>query len=179
MVIIDGEEIKRLREKAHLTQTELARLVGVSQAHIAKIEHNKVDPRLSTINKIIDVLKSKNDITCEEVMTKNVITIQSTRQVSEACRLMQNYGISQLPVVQKGKVVGVITESSIVKHIRRGIEKEKVLSVMEPPLPIINEKTKIDSIKPLLENYGAVLISDGNKIKGIVTKSDLFKLIGR
>lgn len=48
--------IKKMRIEAGLTQNELARMIGVSQAHIAKIENEKVDPRLSTINKILQVL---------------------------------------------------------------------------------------------------------------------------
>jgi predicted transcriptional regulator len=170
-------EIKRLREQAHLTQVELAKLVGVSQAHIAKIERGKVDPRFSTINRIMDVLTKKSDVTCKEIMTKNVIFIEANKTVGYACKIMERHGISQIPVLKKGKVIGVVTESAIIKHIRCGIEKEEISSVMEPPLPIVNEKTKTDLIRPLLENYNAVLVSNGEKITGIITKSDFFKLL--
>ncbi|MEM2355857.1 MAG: helix-turn-helix domain-containing protein, partial [Candidatus Bathyarchaeia archaeon] len=47
-MIITGSTIKKLRLEAKLTQKKLAELVGVSQAHIAKIEQGRVDPRLST-----------------------------------------------------------------------------------------------------------------------------------
>ena len=59
-MIIKGSILRKMRLEAGLTQSQLAKLVGVSQAHIAKIEGEKVDPRLSTVNKILEVLTSKN-----------------------------------------------------------------------------------------------------------------------
>jgi predicted transcriptional regulator len=125
----------------------------------------------------MDVLTKKNDVTCKEIMTKNVIFIETNRTIGYACKIMERHGISQLPVLKKGKVIGVVTESAIIRHIRCGIEREKISRVMEPPLPIVHEKTKTDSIRPLLENYNAVLVSNGEKITGIITKSDFFKLL--
>ena len=48
--MITGKYIKGLRVEAGISQTELARLADISQAHIAKIETEKVNPRLSTVN---------------------------------------------------------------------------------------------------------------------------------
>ena len=60
-MMVTGLTIKKLRLEAELTQRELAELAGVSQAHIAKIERRRVDPRLSTINKILQVLAEGKD----------------------------------------------------------------------------------------------------------------------
>jgi len=51
--------LKKMRLEAGLTQSQLAKMVGVSQAHIAKIEGEKVDPRLSTVNKILEILTDR------------------------------------------------------------------------------------------------------------------------
>ena len=72
-MLVTGSSIRELRLKAGLTQKTLAALVGVSQAHIAKIEHGKVDPRLSTVNRILGVLKPGQERKCRDVMTKGVI----------------------------------------------------------------------------------------------------------
>ena len=47
-MMITAKTIKELRDEAGLSQADVARLAKVSQAHIAKIEAGKVDPRLST-----------------------------------------------------------------------------------------------------------------------------------
>jgi len=46
-MIPSGKELRTLRETLGLTQKELARRIGVSQSFIAKIENEKIDPRLS------------------------------------------------------------------------------------------------------------------------------------
>lgn len=47
-----GERIRRVREDAGITQSELARRMGTNQAVIARLERGGVDPKLSTIDRI-------------------------------------------------------------------------------------------------------------------------------
>ncbi|MEM2850330.1 MAG: helix-turn-helix domain-containing protein [Candidatus Bathyarchaeia archaeon] len=54
--LITPEDIRRLRKLFKLTQRELAIRAGVSQSLIARIEAGTVDPRLSTLGKIMRVL---------------------------------------------------------------------------------------------------------------------------
>jgi predicted transcriptional regulator len=70
---ISGSFIKELRVQAGLTQKRLAELAGVSQAHVAKIEQGKVDPRFSTVNKILGVLTEGKQKKCMDIMTRGVI----------------------------------------------------------------------------------------------------------
>ena len=52
-------------------------------------------------------------VTLKEVMTKNVITVTPETPVQEAARIMAEKKIGGLPVVQAGKVVGIITETDL------------------------------------------------------------------
>ena len=99
-----------------LTQRKLAELVGVSQAHIAKIEKESVDPRLSTVNKILKVLTEGEGKKCRDVMTRQVISAKPTDKILKVSQLMMKYAISQLPVLEGGKIVGIITEESTVRN---------------------------------------------------------------
>ncbi len=51
----------------------------------------------------------------KEIMTKQVITITPRHTIEEAAKLMYEWKISGLPVLEKGKLVGIITESDIFK----------------------------------------------------------------
>ena len=176
-MIIRGSTIKRLRIEAGLTQRELARLVGVSQAHIAKIESEKVDPRLSTVNKILKVLTGDKGLRCKDIMAKGVISAKPEDTISHVSELMVRYAISQLPVVDGGKVVGTITEEDIVRNLSPTVAQETVGKIMGPPLPIVSEDTEISAVRSLLERYPGVLVVKDGSLVGIITRSDLLKTV--
>jgi len=176
-MMVTSSTIKRLRTEAGLTQRQLAELVGVSQAHIAKIERGKVDPRLSTVNKILQVLTEGQGKKCKEVMTKNVIFAKPKQKIQKVSELMIKNAISQLPVIDRGKVVGTITEEDIVRNLNSNLADERVETIMQPPLPIVPEDTSINIIRPLLEDHPAVLVTHKGNVVGIIARSDLLKVL--
>jgi predicted transcriptional regulator len=178
ILIITGSMLRKLRIEAKLTQKRLAELVGVSQAHIAKIEQGKVDPRLSTVNKILQVLTEGKEKKCRDLMTRGVLFARPEDSVLKVSEIMVRHAISQMPVIDGHKVVGTITEESIIRKLGSNIANEKVKNVMDPPLPIVSEETSIDAIRPLLERRQGVLVAKGKKVIGIITRSDLLKTIG-
>ncbi|MBX5326352.1 MAG: CBS domain-containing protein [Candidatus Bathyarchaeia archaeon] len=178
-MIITGAMVRKLREDAGLTQGQLAQLIGVTQAHIAKIENNKVDPRLSTVNKILQVLTEGEGKKCREIMTKNVISARPTDKILKISEIMMKNAVSQLPVVERDKVIGTITEESIIRNLSKTIADATVAQVMEPPLPIVPEETSVSIIRPLLEDHPGVLVAKKGNVVGIITRSDLLKIVSK
>lgn len=176
---ITGSTIKRLRTEAGLTQRQLAELIGISQAHIAKIEKETVDPRLSTVNKILEILTKGEGKKCGDVMTRNVISAKQSDTVQTVSRLMMKNAISQLPVIESGKVIGTVTEEGIVSNLSSTIADEKVEKIMQTPMPQVSEDTSISIIRPLLENHYGVLVTRKGELVGIITRSDLLKIISK
>jgi predicted transcriptional regulator len=166
-----------MRTEAGFTQQRLAKLVGVSQAHIAKIELGKVDPRLSTINKIFAVLAEGKKSRCGDIMTKGVLFAQPQNSILKISEAMVRHGISQMPVLNGSRVTGTITEEDIIRSLSATIAEEKVQKIMDPPLPTVSEETSIDAIRPLLERHQGVLVTRGKEFVGIITRSDLLKTI--
>jgi predicted transcriptional regulator len=178
VILITGPLLRKMRLEAKLTQKRLAELVGVSQAHIAKIEKGKVDPRLSTVNKILEVLAENREKKCRDIMTRGVIFARPRDSVLKVSEMMVRHAISQLPVINGSKVVGTVTEEDIIRKLGSNIAEEKVENIMGPPLPVVSEDTSVSAIRPILERRPGVLVVRGRKIVGIVTRSDLLKIIG-
>ena len=176
---VTSSTLKRMRIEAGLTQRQLAELVGVSQAHIAKIERGSVDPRLSTVNRILHVLTEGEGKKCGDFMTKEVIFANPDDKISKVSELMMKHAISQLPVVEGGKVVGTVTEENIVRNLGSTIADERVENIMQGPLPSVPEDTSLSIIRPLLEDHLGVLIVRKGEIVGIITRSDLLKIISK
>jgi len=178
ILAVTGTSLKRLRIEAGLTQKRLAELVGVSQAHIAKIEQGKVDPRLSTINKILEVLTQGKKRKCEDIMTKGVIFARPNNSILKVSEVMVRNAISQMPVLNGNRVVGTITEERIIRNLSLNIAEKKVKNIMGSPLPSVSEETPVDIIRPLLERHQGILVTRGKEVVGIVTRSDILKTIG-
>ena len=173
-MIVTGKYMRQLREEAGLSQSELARLAKVSQAHIAKIEGEKVDPRLSTVNRILFVLrKREGGMRCSQIMHRHVISAGLDDPVQKAIKTMHRMGISQMPVLQKGVQVGSIGETTIMRNFDRNVKRLCVRDMIDRPFPMVDVDDMVEILPGLLDIHGAVLVSEKGKIKGIITKSDL------
>jgi len=174
---VTGNILKKLRTEAGLTQKKLAELAGVSQAHIAKIERGKVDPRLSTVNKVMSVLSEKKQTKCKDIMTKGVLSAKPNDTILRISEAMMRHAVSQMPVLSGNKVVGTITEEIIIRNLRSNLAQEKAKNVMGPSLPTVQDEAGIDSLRRILVKHPGVLVARGREIVGIVTRSDLLKTI--
>lgn len=175
------EDIKRLRKNANLTQVELARRARVSQSLIARIESGTVDPRISTLRRILDVINESNagktpKVTVSQVMCSPVISVRAADSVRTAIELMERHGVSQLPVTKGETSVGTVSEATVVRHISSGenIFNSTVSEIMDESLPVVPPSTGIDEASELMSRgYPALLVVDKGKMVGIATKIDL------
>jgi len=176
-MVITGKLIKELREERGISQQKLAEAIGVSQAHIAKIENEKVNPTLSIVNSIMSILKENHQIKCKKIMKKNIVSVTPDTKILDAIKLMKNFEISQIPVIEKGMCLGSITEKTIVNNMDKNLRRMLVKHIMEKSFPIISSNESVEVAKMLLEYSQAVLLSEKQKIVGVITKSDILTLM--
>lgn len=177
-MILTSADIQKLRQRRGLTQTELASKVGVSQSYIARLERGSLDPKLSLVKRIVDILTGDTGRVCSEIMSTDPVTVDAREVVSTAVTLMQENNYSQLPVMRGTQLVGIITEWDIIQNLQHDLHEISVQAIMSPSsVLMVDGNTSIDVIIPLFENYQAVLVQNQGRIQGIITRSDLLKLI--
>ncbi|MCL7385666.1 MAG: CBS domain-containing protein [Thaumarchaeota archaeon] len=179
----DLESIAKLRKMLGLTQRELARMSGLSQSLISKIERGRVNPSYEAVRRILqtlEMIRAEKDakLLAKDICTKDVICVEVSDPLSKAINLMRKHGISQLPVLKNGRPVGSISESTIVRKLEKVRSTEiPVNEIMDEVFPIIPEEVSLNTVRQLLQEYPAVLLQRDGRITGIVTKADLFKVL--
>jgi predicted transcriptional regulator len=179
------EEIAQKRRLLGLKQAELAKLAGVSQSLIAKLESGKIDPaytKVKTIFEALEKLEVQTKIQAGKVLHKKIVGIQKNEPVSKVVQLMKSHGYSQLPVFDGKHSVGSISEKTILNQILAGKDLAQIATlpieeVMEEAFPQVNEDAPLSLISGLLQVYSAVLVSKKGTVVGIITKADLLRIL--
>ncbi len=175
-------EVKRLRKMHNLTQTQLAKLAGVSQSLIAKIEAGSIDPTFSHAKKIFEVLhniQKESEPKAGELITDRIVSVRKHDSVIDAAKKMKEHGISQLPVIADSTVVGLISETGIIENLTQGksLSNTRAWEVMEEPPPSISKNTPLTAVTELLRHAPLVIVTENGKPKGVITKADILRKI--
>ena len=114
--------------------------------------------------------------------TPSIVFVTSAEAVKNAFDLMHKYNISQIPVIDNDKSVGNLQEATLLKLVYDGVDfaNQQVSAVMGKPLPTIDSKTDIsEAYRILLSGANAVIVTENNKPKSILTRIDLIDFYTR
>jgi len=178
-------EIKELRKRLDISQEILGKIINANQSTISRIESGKADPSYSKVKKLFEFLehermkRKKTEKKATDIMTKAPITINYKSSIKNAVELMNQYNISQLPIIADNSNLGSITSKKVQKVITDNHEliNAEVDLIKELPFPEVEKDWDIKDISNLLTNYSAVLVKEHGKYIGIITDADLLKLV--
>lgn len=144
------------------------------------------------------------EVTCAEIMSRDVITVEQDTPLEEAWNLMRSRHIKALPVIDADRhVIGIVTKSDFMKHagldeledfglrfrnfvrrsFRPGWEKaELVGQIMTKPARTAKASAHIVELVPVLSDGGfhhLPIVDEENRLAGIVTQSDLVAALYR
>lgn len=107
-------------------------------------------------------------------MTKNPVTISSNDILALADAKMRTGNLQRLPVVDDGKLVGVLTQDDL-KNYRDRLDSTPVsIAMTANPLTVSSSATLERAASLLLKHkIGGLPVVDGGKLVGIITKGDL------
>lgn len=171
------EDLRERRNDLELTQSELAEDADVSQPLIARIEGGDVDPRLSTLRRIVNALQEAEGglLRARDLMHSPIVSVPPDESVSETTTLMDDKGYSQVPVIRDGTPVGLIGTSDIRERSSEdnNVGDLPVAEVMHEDVSTVEPDTPIDAVDAHLDHNDAVLVIDSGETVGIITEADI------
>jgi acetoin utilization protein AcuB len=128
-----------------------------------------------------------------DMMTKNPITVESETLVLDARRIMKENNIRRLPVVDKGKLKGIITKHDLleaapspatslsVHELNYLLSKMKVKEIMKKDPVTLTPDTPFEEALRIGQEkkIGAFPVVENGKVVGIATESDIVRFLTR
>lgn len=128
-----------------------------------------------------------------DVMTKNPITVDSGTLVLDAQKIMRENNIRRLPVVDKGKLVGIVTQHDLllaapspatslsIHELNYLLARMKVKEIMKKDPVTVSPDTPFEEALRIGQEkkVGSFPVVDKGKLVGIATESDLVRFLTR
>jgi len=121
-------------------------------------------------------------------MTYNVVTVPSNTLVNQANEIMRTHRFERLPVVDKGKLVGIVTKDRLLRaapssatslsvwELNYLLAKMTVAEIMEKSVVTVTPDTTVESAVALAQEkrVGSLTVMEDDRVVGIVTTNDFF-----
>ena len=179
------DSIKQIRLKLGITQKKLAMMTEVSTSMINQIESGRSQPSYETAKKIFENLAKLEGESSSHIVgdfcSNDIVKLKPSDSLHDAIKKMHMLSISQIPVFDKSKIVGIVSEDGIIKHLSElgeaELKKSKLADTMDPIPPIVDWETPANVLVQLIRYSKCILVSKKSKIVGIVTASDTLKMM--
>ena len=117
MPVLEARQLMLEKRIRHLLVTDGPKLLGIVTDRDIRL--NLPSPATSLSVWEINYLLAR--MTLSAVMTKNVVVVESGREATEAAQVMLDHKIGALPVVDRGHLVGIITETDLLRaYVKSG-----------------------------------------------------------
>ncbi|NDV86717.1 CBS domain-containing protein [Aurantimonas aggregata] len=183
---LSPDELARIlanyRQSANLGVEDLARLIAAAEQVAAG--------------------HALREMTCGAIMSRDLVTVPSDTRLAAVTDLFRRHGFSSIPVVGPGDILlGVVFQLGLIRQARHeplrnkagfgramaAIRRDRTPDVlhaddvMTTGLPSVTPETPVAALLPLLSDGGeeAVPVMAGDRIVGIVTRTDLLSALAR
>jgi CBS domain-containing protein len=120
--------------------------------------------------------EENNNMLVREIMTKNVVTIDSNQTIYEAYKKYRDFKVGCLIVTDKDQCVGIVTERDLIERsIDRDLETTMVTEIMTSDIKTIQSLETLEKASEIMRKYKIKklpVLSD-NDIAGIITITDI------
>ena len=120
-----------------------------------------------------------SDLIARRFDAGGTVTVSPGDTLLIAYTRMRNADVSQLPVVEKDQIVGILDESDILAYVE-GLDAQRVVrfkdpvkSAMTARLKTVQVKDKLNVLPPIFERNEVAIVLEGDKFVGLITRIDL------
>jgi cystathionine beta-synthase len=109
------------------------------------------------------------------------ITVGPTDVLTTAHNRLRNAGFSQLPVMDEGILVGIVSEETIIGHVfgQPELMNSPVADAMETAFIKLDINTSVNNLVAMLSGQPFAAILDGKEFFGLITRSDVLNYLRR
>ena len=114
-----------------------------------------------------------------EVKEGDVVVAGPGDTLDTAFKRMKGADVSQLPIIEDGRLVGILDESDLIRIMNTDeiTRKERfakpVASAMTRDLDTLQVKEPLDALIPVFDRDRVAIVLDGEKFVGLITRTDL------
>ena len=89
--------------------------------------------------------------------------------------------VSQVPVFEGQKIVGIVSEDNLAKKMvendEKNIKNMTIDNIMEPSPPVVDSVTPAKALVPLIRFAKCILVTEKGNVTGIITTTDILKML--
>lgn len=149
---------------------------GHSHAAAAVLRNMALPAAIAHVKSLLPLI-AKPVATARDIMTYPVKTTTVDTTVNEVADILAHYGHSGLPVLENGRIVGIISRRDVDKAKMHHLGHAPVKGFMSRHVITASPDATVREIENLLvaHDIGRVPITDGEQLVGIVTRSDVLR----
>jgi len=121
------------------------------------------------------------DLILRPYSQRDTVVVSPTDLLTTAYQRMKLYDVSQLPVMQGDRLVGIVDESDVLLHVY-GDEarfRDPVSTAMVSKLDRLDVRSPIEALLPVFDRGQVAIITDGDAFLGLITRIDLLNYLRR
>lgn len=121
------------------------------------------------------------DLIARPFESNDTITVGPEEPLANAYSRMKLYDVSQLPVIQKRKIIGFIDESDLLLALAQSSDNfnQPVSSAMVTELASVDVKDSVEELMPIFQRDYVAIVKDGERFLGLITRVDLLNYLRR
>lgn len=151
---------------------------GHPKAASAMVKNGEFQTILTTINTLLPEI-IKPSLTAKNMMSSPVRVISTTTSIDDAAKMMLRYGHTGFPVLENGKIIGIISRRDIDKAKHHGLGHAPVKGYMSTELITIHPNMSIEEIQNVMieKNVGRLPVIENGQLIGIISRTNVIEAL--